>query len=261
MLTTDSVISRGLRPHLRIGMGAGEDRRKVIDSAEAAQRTGHGAVTIYDDPVEMARDLRDGRIDAAVRGDLDSNDAMSAVREAFGVPKVLRAAFMKPEGGRLFLLAPVGVDEGWTVPEKVELARLCAATVRRLGVEPVIGMMSGGRSSDKGRMAEVDRTIDDALQALSILAEDGLRAKDVQILIEDAVKDCDVIIAPDGISGNLIFRTLHFLGGGVAMGAPVLNIDRVYIDTSRAKASYVDSVALAAALADERDRAIRPPRV
>jgi predicted methyltransferase MtxX (methanogen marker protein 4) len=32
------------------------------------------------------------------------------------------------------------------------------------------------------------------------------------------------------------------------MGAPILNIDRVFVDTSRAKASYSDSIALASAL-------------
>jgi len=58
-----------------------------------------------------------------------------------------------------------------------------------------------------------------------------------------------VLIAPDGVSGNLIFRTLHFLGGWDALGAPVLNIGRVYVDTSRAKASYADSIELAASLA------------
>ena len=31
-----------------------------------------------------------------------------------------------------------------------------------------------------------------------------------------------MLIAPDGISGNLVFRTLHFLGGGKALGAPIL---------------------------------------
>ena len=32
------------------------------------------------------------------------------------------------------------------------------------------------------------------------------------------------------------------------MGAPILNIDKVYIDTSRAKSDYVDAIALASAL-------------
>jgi len=61
-----------------------------------------------------------------------------------------------------------------------------------------------------------------------------------------------MIIGPDGISGNLIFRTLHFLGEGRALGAVVLNIDRVFVDTSRAKGSYVDSIALASALVGKK---------
>jgi predicted methyltransferase MtxX (methanogen marker protein 4) len=32
------------------------------------------------------------------------------------------------------------------------------------------------------------------------------------------------------------------------MGAVVLNIDKVFVDTSRAKASYLDSIAMASAL-------------
>jgi predicted methyltransferase MtxX (methanogen marker protein 4) len=42
------------------------------------------------------------------------------------------------------------------------------------------------------------------------------------------------------------------LGRGKALGAVVLNIDRVFVDTSRAKSSYVDSIALASALVGRR---------
>ncbi|MEJ2279092.1 MAG: phosphate acyltransferase [Candidatus Lokiarchaeota archaeon] len=55
-----------------------------------------------------------------------------------------------------------------------------------------------------------------------------------QILIEDAIDNkANLIIAPDGISGNLIYRTLVHLGGGKAYGAIYMNIDRTIIDTSR----------------------------
>jgi putative methanogen marker protein 4 len=215
-----------------------------------AENAGFSNVTLYEDPLLMARHLKGGRIDGAVRGDLDSNGAMAAVRETFGVKKVLRAAFMEPPGGRMFLLAPVGIDEGWDVGEKLELARLGHRLLGKLAIRPIIGIMSGGRSSDKGRMKEVDRTIEDAQRVVDILGREGIDARDVQILVESAALECDMLIAPDGISGNLMFRTLHFLGGGKALGAPILNIDRVYIDTSRAKESYLDSIFLAAALAD-----------
>lgn len=252
MITSDLVLSRARSSGMRIGIGAGTDERKVIDSGEEAMAIGYADVTVYRDPLQLAKDLFDGRIDAAVRGDMGSNQAMAAVRSVFGVDKVLRAAFLEPAGGRMFLFSPVGIDEGWTVEEKLELARLSVRALRPIVPKPVVGIMCGGRSSDRGRMAEVDRTIDDAAEVVSRLVREGIDARDVQILIEDAAKECDVIIAPDGISGNLVFRTLHFLGGGKALGAPVLNIGRPYIDTSRAKASYADSIALAAVLASRK---------
>ncbi|MBI0584747.1 MAG: methanogenesis marker protein Mmp4/MtxX [Methanomassiliicoccus sp.] len=234
---------------MRIGIGAGGDQRKAFKSRAEALIEGYGEVTVYDDPLMLAEDLGEGRIDGAVRGDLGSNEAMAAVRSVFGVPKVLRAAFLEPEGGRMFLLAPVGIDEGWTVEEKVELARLSVRTLLPISPRPTVGVMSGGRASDRGRLDAVDRTIDDAEEVVARLVGEGIDARDVQILIENASRECDIVIAPDGISGNLIFRTLHFLGKGKALGAPVLNIDRPYIDTSRAKDGYADSIALAAALA------------
>jgi putative methanogen marker protein 4 len=249
MITSDLILSKARASSMRIGIGAGADERKVIESREEAVAQGFGDVTVYHDPLLLAQDLLSGKIDAAVRGDLGSNQAMSAVRSVFGVHKVLRAAFLEPVGGRMFLFSPVGIDEGWTVEEKIELAKLSVRTLLPITSRPVVGIMSGGRSSDRGRMAEVDRTIDTAAEVVRRLTGEGIDARDVQILIEDASKECDVLVAPDGISGNLVFRTLHFLGNGKALGAPVLNIDRPYIDTSRAKASYADSIALAAVLA------------
>ncbi|MDD1704009.1 MAG: phosphotransacetylase, partial [Methanoregula sp.] len=67
-------------------------------------------------------------------------------------------------------------------------------------------------------------------------------------LIEDAIEDCGLIIAPDGISGNLVFRTLAFLGGGISHGAPVVNISKIFVDTSRASPNYTNALWRAAAL-------------
>jgi predicted methyltransferase MtxX (methanogen marker protein 4) len=94
----------------------------------------------------------------------------------------------------------------------------------------------------------VDRSLEEADEVVARVSSSGVEAKHYQILIEEAAQDCNMIIAPDGISGNLIFRTLHFLGDGKALGAVVLNIDRVFVDTSRAKSSYIDSIAMASAL-------------
>ena len=63
--------------------------------------------------------------------------------------------------------------------------------------------------------------------------------------MEDAIAEAGIIIAPEGITGNIMFRTLHFVGGAQALGAPVVNSDKVFVDTSRVKTDYRDSIALA----------------
>jgi len=69
----------------------------------------------------------------------------------------------------------------------------------------------------------------------------------VRDVIEDAIRDANVIVAPDGITEKLIFRTLTFLGGGGGFGAPVL-ADLVFVDTSRVKVKFSDAIMLASAL-------------
>jgi len=117
-----------------------------------------------------------------------------------------------------------------------------------MGIEPAVGILSGGRMSDIGRNLVTDRTIRDAEELVSWGTRQGINIEHDEILIEKAASSRNFILAPDGISGNLIFRTLYFLGGGRALGAPVINIDRVFIDTSRSKQDYIDSIALASAM-------------
>ena len=81
--------------------------------------------------------------------------------------------------------------------------------------------------------------------------DEGYDAYDAEILLEDIVREADLVIAPDGISGNIIFRALHFIGGAKALGAPVINTDKIFVDTSRAKTDYVDCIALAMKLTEK----------
>ena len=168
MLTLESIRLRAQRSGLRIGLGVGVDVEKAKRAKMEAEDLGFADVLLYNDARQLAEDLLNGRIDAAVRGDIDSNRAMEAVSRSFQITKVLRAAFMQPREGRMFLLAPVGIDEGWTIAEKVEIARLSDRLMRRLDIEPQVGFMSGGRASDRGRMAEIDRSIEAAEAATEI---------------------------------------------------------------------------------------------
>ena len=247
-------------PPLTIGIGAGERGEKVLEGALASGiRSGITIYTAADPPVssppgvtykvspepaeQMIADLAGGRIAAAVRGTLPANQTLSLLKRACGVENLLRAALLETSGGEKFLLAPVGVDEGWTVGQRIELATRARELAKRCGLPTKVGILSGGRWGDTGRHPEVDRSLADAELVARMTG-----GEHYQILIEEAVRDCGVIIAPDGISGNLIFRTLVFLGSGRGYGAPVLNIDRVFIDTSRATPDYANALRLAESL-------------
>lgn len=245
-----------------IGIGVEEGFWKVVQSisrSRCAARTicycrpgtfsGVEDIRCHEDPFPeeaLVRDLFLGRLGAAVRGTFPSNTTLSALKRIAGVDHLERAALLETAGGKQFLLAPVGVDEGWTVDEKVSLVVHARDLAGRLGLSGDVAILSGGRLGDVGRHPRVDESLADAEMVAGMTG-----ARHFQILIEDAIASSSVILAPDGISGNLIFRTLVFLGSGQGHGAPVLNIERIFVDTSRATPDYTNALNLADTLLEQ----------
>jgi putative methanogen marker protein 4 len=246
----------------RIGIGIAEDAENVVrsitglgDRVEVICYCLPGTVPVK--PAEkniqvaehphpeqaLVDDLASGAIDAAVRGTLPSNSTLKALKKAMGVDHLERIALLETAYGKKFLLTPVGVDEGWTVGEKVELIEKGRVIARKFGLSENVGVLSGGRLGDVGRHKQVDASMADAELVARLTG-----AEHCEILIEDAIQTSGLIIAPDGISGNLVFRTLVFLGGGHGHGAPVVNISRIFVDTSRASPNYTNALLLAVSL-------------
>ena len=91
------------------------------------------------------------------------------------------------------------------------------------------------------------------LQYRQIRKNSDFEVKNHYILIEKAIKDkCNVIIAPDGIIGNIIFRTLVLVNSWPSCGAVTFGINSIYIDTSRDQNinGYLRSLKLAYKLAN-----------
>ncbi|MBS7247805.1 MAG: methanogenesis marker protein Mmp4/MtxX [Candidatus Jordarchaeales archaeon] len=201
--------------------------------------------------------LVSGDVDGVVRGGLGSSTFLKHVKDAFNVAKVLRVALLEDATGHQFMFAPVGIDEGEGVEEKVSLAMGAADFLKKINLVPRIAIISGGRLSDLGRSPKVNGTIRDAGEVVARLKDGGYDAEHYQILIEDAVTDKrNVIVAPDGISGNLIYRTLIHLGSGKSYGALYLNLPKPVIDTSRAAPpnEYAGAVVMAAAAKNLQNR-------
>ena len=246
MFTSETLLKGHIPEGVKVGIGCNGTSAKVRDSVKGIE----GYATVYTDPERLVDDLISGKIDAAVRGDMSSSVLLPILKRKMNVPDLERVVLLEPVGGKLVIAAPVGIDEGWTVEQKYNLAVKSIELMKRIGMGTRIAVMSGGRKDDIGRHPTVDGTIRDALELVDRLNAEGYDAYHAEILIEDAVKDADLIIAPDGISGNLIFRTMHLIGGALALGAPIINIDKVFIDTSRAKKDYKDSIALAMRLTE-----------
>jgi putative methanogen marker protein 4 len=264
----DAVVARARANRARIAMGVGSEYvDKTIAGAEDAAAKGYAGVTLVskehldtklpfitsDEPEAALIDLlKSGKVDGVVRGSLSASQTLKDLKATMGLKKVMRVSLLKTPDGRFFFFAPVGVDEGWTVDDKVELGTLGADMMRRFGVEPDVGVLSGGRTGDRGRSPRVDKTLDDAEAVAEALRSKGIKAAHAQILIEDAVRDHNYVLAPDGISGNLIFRALCLVGCGEGYGAPLVGTDIVYVDTSRAGSGYENAICLAAALCTKK---------
>ncbi|HIJ06914.1 MAG: Methanogen marker protein 4 [Methanomicrobiales archaeon 53_19] len=246
-----------------IGIGALEDLTRVYEASRKAAsdnlfviiyttQEGAGEENEYvhfhisPDPIHaLINSLLKGEIDGAVRGTLPSGDTLRSLREATATASLERIAVLETPEGKKFLLAPVGIDEGWTASDKVSLAKKGVALAGRIGIDTTIGVLSGGRKSDVGRNPVVDRSLAEGEHLAELTG--GVHAG---ILIEEAANRYGIVIAPDGISGNLIFRTLVLLGSGRSHGAPVVNIDVTFVDTSRASDNYENALRLAAELSD-----------
>ena len=245
MLKSDILLDEDL-PNVKVGIGCAPDSKFVEVSVRALNNPN---VIIYRDPQKLADDLASGKIDAAVRGDMSSSKLLPLIKKALGLEMLQRVVIMGYRDRAVFI-APVGIDEGWTVEDRVSMAERSEALMKKLGCGDV---RIGGRDEDIGRIDVVDESITDAVQIVKQLKKKGYDAYDAEILIEDAMEDADLIIAPNGITGNLIFRVMHFIGNAPAFGAPLINSDKVFVDTTRVKTDYTDCIVLAMKLAGMKE--------
>ena len=213
---------------MKIVAGVGKNR-KVIEAIENV----NFEVLHTESEDELVKLLFNGCADAAIRGSLSASKIMIKLREKY--PKIARASFIDLKGHK-FLLAPVGIDEGADLKQKLLIAEEGSQFLTSIGIKPKIGILSGGRPQDYGRSTKIDDSLEEGELLTSLINKESIDAKHYFILIEDAIREgVNLIIAPDGICGNLIFRTLVLLGDGKSHGAVTLGMNEIYVDTSRSQ--------------------------
>jgi putative methanogen marker protein 4 len=192
---------------------------------------------------EILKYLKDGLIDAAIRGSLSSNKFLENIKNLFRITRVNRLALLETFKGYQFFFAPVGIDEYRDYQSKIDFIESALKFFHFIGIQPKISILSGGRKGDMGRDNIVDKSLEVAEKIVTFFKnkDSTIQIFNDEILIEKAIENqSNLIFAPDGISGNLIYRTLVHLGGGKAHGAIYLGLEKIIIDTSRA--GYVSEI-------------------
>ncbi|MCL2115392.1 MAG: methanogenesis marker protein Mmp4/MtxX [Methanobrevibacter sp.] len=274
---------------INIAIGLGKNK-KVLLAIEEASKNENLHIKIAKNDEELLKAVKDRNIHAVIRGSLKSSIIKDLkelnnleAQESEGLDSssnnfksINRASYIKKDK-KEFLLAPVGIDEGETIEQKVEIAIQSFEFIKKCGKVPKIAILAGGRKEDFGRNKKIDKTLQDSEKLTDLLEREiekirfnnysnsylkekidfnnEYSIKNYYILIEKAVAEGNnIIIAPDGISGNLIFRTLVLLNSYNSYGAIALGFNKVFIDTSReqSKDGYLRALKLAYKLANNQ---------
>ncbi|MFX1524742.1 MAG: methanogenesis marker protein Mmp4/MtxX [Promethearchaeota archaeon] len=185
---------------------------------------------------DIIKSLHNNTINAIIRGSLSSNKFLNYLRRLLNIQKTYRLALLETLKGHQFFFGPVGIDECNSLRDKIEFIELALSNFERLNIKPNISILSGGRLGDIGRGDIIEESIKNSEKIVELFKEKypRLSINHDEILIENAIMNkSNLILAPEGISGNLIYRTLVHLGGGKAYGAIYMGIEKVIIDTSR----------------------------
>ena len=197
--------------------------------------------------------LMENKMSAAVRGALPSHSFLEKLKEVYRMEETYRFTLLETANNNEFFYGPVGIDECSTFKEKQCFIDYALDQFQKINIRPKISVLSGGRKGDEGRDPLVDKSMQTAENLVTYFQKEyaDLEIYHDEILIEKAIqRNSNLIIAPDGISGNLIYRTLVHLGGGKAYGAICMGIDNIIIDTSRVgeKSEIYGALTLALAL-------------
>lgn len=262
---------------IRIVAGLGENEN-IIKASNELNEIDDLEITLVKTEDELIEAFKNPEIDAVIRGSLKASKVIKAIKEFKSDKTINRTTYINTEDDESFskdyefLLAPVGIDEGKNIEEKVTLAIQAANFIQYLGKKPKIAVLAEGRKDDLGRSERIDESLISSEELTNRLIETfkeldnfdndsdeiskNYSIKNYYILLEQAIEDgYNIILANDGIFGNIMFRTLVLLDKWPSYGAVTLGIDEIFIDTSRDQTveGYIRSLKLAYRLAKLRE--------
>jgi predicted methyltransferase MtxX (methanogen marker protein 4) len=246
----DRIARLSEQSRVSVAIGSAQEGDAADITAARSIESDLGPITVHRDPGALVQALAEGKVDAAVRGTLPAQDVLPRLLEFSGAITAMRVALMDLGEGRTFMLAPVGIDEGRDMAQRWALLQGAIKLATSLGIEARVAVMSMGRAEDQHRGEAIALSHRECEALRSAAEAEGTHADCVGIQLERAVEGHDVVLAPDGVTGNLIFRSLHLVADHESWGAVALGVaPLVFVDTSREKTDYLGAIHLARALA------------
>ena len=214
---------------IAIGLGENENVKEAILKFQVKHKCN---VIVLKNDSDLINSINDENIDIVIRGSLSSHNIIKQIKNE----NVSRASYFKKDDYE-FLLSPVGIDEGRSLEEKYEIIKNCENFMKNLKIEPKIAILASGRKEDYGRSKEITESIKESEKLFNLVKENSsAEVKNYYILIEEAINDKNnIIIAPNGIIGNILFRSFSLVNSWPSYGAITFGLNKIFIDTSRSQ--------------------------
>jgi predicted methyltransferase MtxX (methanogen marker protein 4) len=184
------------------------------------------------------------KVQGVVRGSFKAHTTMKVLKKKikdFTTSDYIRIALIQhPLSDKAINLSPVGIEEGRDINSKKLIIFKGVELLELIGVVPKINLLSAGIfPDDLGRDSFADDTINSSIELIKFFKEkNNLNISTNGILIEKALEEgANLILSPNGIAGNLLYRTLVHVADWKSFGS-VLSFkdmkfsDFVYVDTS-----------------------------
>ena len=177
---------------------------------------GHGNAAL------LVSQLKDGNLDGIVRGHFDQDIFYGELRNAFGYDQIHAMSLMKTLESHEFFLGPGTLYEGDSVEEKLSFIEQALPLLDQWGVKLRFGIHGRftAEYTESGHGKKV--STDDSERLVQCLKDRGFEATFYGRRIEEAIRHSNFFVPCDGFTGNMVYRTLLYVGGTSDLGCPYL---------------------------------------
>ncbi len=262
------LLQRSVQDRKKIGIGINAPSTTIIEGLKTvnefcephiygANIPGFACTQSATPEDQLMMDLKTGKIDAAIRGQIQATPFRKSFVRMLNrpfQPVDEMTTLVEFDDGRPLLFGPTSNFSTGTPEEKARYIDASVQCCQLLDIPVKIGLLTQYRKHD---LAEIP----DTSSAQMYYETDSLvekyssrhKIKNYEIDFENAYNDgVTILVEPDGTTGNQVLRTLYFLKVVRFFGAPYMNTIFTVLETFKNSKDIPDAFLLASALANSK---------